>query len=37
VIDTNAEITAVLADVGDGGATTSVVKSFVCPVIKLRG
>ena len=37
VIDTNAEITAVLADVGAGGATTSVVKSFVCPVIKLRG
>jgi hypothetical protein len=37
VIDTNAEIAAVLADVGDGGATTSVVKSFVCPVIKLPG
>jgi hypothetical protein len=36
VIDTNAEIAAVLADGGDGGATTSVVKSFVCPVIKLR-
>jgi hypothetical protein len=37
VIDTNAEIAAVLADSGDGGATTSVVKSFVCPVIKLSG
>jgi hypothetical protein len=37
VIDTNAEIAAVLADGGDGGATTSVVKSFVCPVIKLKG
>ena len=37
VIDTNAEIAAVLADAGDGGATTSVVKSFVCPVIKLPG
>ena len=37
VIDTNAEIAAVLADVGDGGATTSIVKSFVCPVIKLPG
>ena len=35
VIDTNAEIAAVLADGGDGGATTSVVKSFVCPAIKL--
>jgi hypothetical protein len=35
VIDTNDEIAAVLADTGDGGATTSVVKSFVCPVIKL--
>jgi hypothetical protein len=35
VIDTNAEIAAVLADGGDGGATTTVVKSFVCPVIKL--
>lgn len=35
VIDTNAEIAAVLADGGDGGATTNVVKSFVCPVIKL--
>lgn len=37
VIDTNDEIAAVLADAGDGGATTSVVKSFVCPVIKLSG
>jgi hypothetical protein len=37
VIDTNDEIAAVLADSGDGGATTSVVKSFVCPVIKLAG
>ena len=37
VIDTNAEIASVLADGGDGGATTSVVKSFVCPVIKLPG
>jgi hypothetical protein len=36
VIDTNAELAAVLADGGDGGATTSVVKSFVCPVIELR-
>ena len=35
VIDTNAEINAVLADVGAGGATTTLVKSFVCPVIKL--
>jgi hypothetical protein len=37
VIDTNAEIDAVLADGGNGGATTTVVKSFVCPVIKLSG
>ena len=37
VIDTNVEIAAVLADGGDGGATTSIVKSFVCPVIKLPG
>jgi hypothetical protein len=37
VIDTNDEIAAVLADAGDGGATTSVVKAFVCPVIKLPG
>lgn len=37
VIDTNDEIAAVLADAGDGGATTSVVKSFVCPVIRLPG
>jgi hypothetical protein len=37
VIDTNEEIAAVLADGGDGGARTSVVKSFVCPVIKLKG
>jgi hypothetical protein len=34
VIDTNAEIEAVLADTGDGGATTSEVTRFVCPVIK---
>jgi hypothetical protein len=37
-IDTNAEIAAVLADVdGTGGATTMVVKSFVCPVIPVPG
>jgi hypothetical protein len=36
VIDTNDEIAAVLADGGDGGATTTIVKSFVCPVIKLH-
>ena len=36
VIDTNDEIAAVLADGGDGGATTTTVKSFVCPVIKLH-
>jgi hypothetical protein len=36
VIDTNAEIAAVLADGGAGGATDiGVIKSFVCPVIKL--
>jgi hypothetical protein len=36
VIDTNAEIGAVLADGGAGGATDiGVIKSFVCPVIKL--
>ena len=37
VIDTNAEIAAVLADGGAGGATTFEVKRFVCPVIKLPG
>jgi hypothetical protein len=36
VIDTNAEIAAVLADGGAGGATDiGVIKMFVCPVIKL--
>jgi hypothetical protein len=35
VIDTNDEMAAVLADPVAGGATTSVIKSFVCPVIKL--
>jgi hypothetical protein len=35
VIDTNAEIAAVLADPGPGGASTNLIKSFVCPVIKL--
>jgi hypothetical protein len=36
VIDTNAEIAAVLADGGAGGATDiGVIKSFACPVIKL--
>jgi hypothetical protein len=36
VIDTNAEIAAVLADGGAGGATDiGVIKSFVCPVIRL--
>jgi hypothetical protein len=34
VIDTNAEITAVLADPDAGGATTFEVKRFECPVIK---
>jgi len=37
VIDTNAEIAAVLADTDAGGATTSEVTRFVCPVIKLAG
>jgi hypothetical protein len=38
VIDTNAEVAAVLADGGEGGATdTGVIKTFVCPVIKLPG
>jgi hypothetical protein len=37
VIDTNAEIAAVLADGGAGGATTTVIKSFVCPVIAVPG
>jgi hypothetical protein len=36
VIDTNGEIAAVLADTDAGGATTSEVKRFVCPVIKLH-
>jgi hypothetical protein len=37
VIDTNTEIAALLADGGAGGATDiGVIKSFVCPVIKLR-
>jgi hypothetical protein len=36
VIDTNDEIAAVLADLDAGGATSSVIKSFVCPVIKLH-
>jgi hypothetical protein len=36
VIDTNTEIAALLADGGAGGATDiGVIKSFVCPVIKL--
>jgi hypothetical protein len=35
VIDTNEEMAAVLADPDAGGATTSVIKSFECPVIKL--
>ena len=34
VIDTNAEIAAVLADTDAGGATTFEVKRFECPVIK---
>jgi hypothetical protein len=33
VIDTNAEIAAVLANPDAGGATTFEVKRFVCPVI----
>lgn len=38
VIDTNSEIAAVLADAGAGGATdTGVIKTFVCPVIRLAG
>lgn len=37
VIDTNAEIAAVLADPDAGGATTSELTRFVCPVIKLAG
>ena len=38
VIDTNSEIAAILADAGAGGATdTGVIKTFVCPVIKLAG
>jgi hypothetical protein len=37
VIDTNTEIAAVLADTDAGGATTSELKRFVCPVIKLAG
>jgi hypothetical protein len=36
VIDTNAELAALFADTGAGGATAGpVVKQFVCPVIKL--
>lgn len=36
VLDTNAEVWAALADGGPGGATdTGIVKSFVCPVIRL--
>jgi hypothetical protein len=36
VIDTNAEVSAALADAGAGGATDQgVVKSFECPVIPL--
>jgi hypothetical protein len=35
-LDTNAEVWAALADGGAGGATDAgVVKSFVCPVIRL--
>jgi hypothetical protein len=34
VIDTNAEIAAVLADTDAGGASTFEVKRFECPVIK---
>ena len=34
VIDTNAEIAAVLADVDAGGATSFEVTRFVCPVIE---
>jgi hypothetical protein len=37
VIDTNAEIEAVLADTDAGGATTFEVTRFVCPVIRNRG
>ncbi len=37
VIDTNTEIAALLADGGAGGATDiGVIKSFVCPVIRLQ-
>jgi hypothetical protein len=36
VIDTNAEIAAVLADPDAGGATTFEVTRFVCPVIRNR-
>ena len=36
VLDTNAEVWAAIADDGGGGVTdTGVVKSFVCPVIRL--
>jgi hypothetical protein len=36
-LDSAAEVWAALADVGPGGATDAgVVKSFVCPVIKLK-
>jgi hypothetical protein len=38
VLDTNAEVWGALADTGAGGATDlGVVKSFVCPVIRLAG
>lgn len=38
VIDTNAELSAALADAGAGGAIDlGVVKRFVCPVIPLPG
>ena len=37
-IDSEAEVLAAFADAGPGGATDAgVVKSFVCPVIKLKG
>jgi hypothetical protein len=36
VLDTNAEVWAAIADDGASGVTdTGVVKSFVCPVIRL--
>ena len=37
-IDSEAEVVAAFADPGPGGATDAgVVRSFVCPVIKLKG